>query len=62
MATPIAPRDLVILLASGVTLPVAAFLAAFDLHKGTKRKLNLFGLILGLMAVGIVASVMYRYS
>lgn len=57
----IAPRDLVILLASGVTLPLAAFLAALDFDKGNKRPLNLFGLILGLVAIGIVSTVMYRY-
>ena len=61
MATPIAPRDLVILMASGVTLPLAAFLAALDLNKGTKRKLNIVGFVLGLICVGIISSVMYRY-
>lgn len=59
MATPIPPRELGILLASGVTLPLAAFLAALDFDSGKKRAINIFGLILGLVAIVIVSSVMY---
>ncbi len=61
MATPIAPRDLVILLASGMTLPLAAFLAALDLNKGTHKDVNLFGLLLGLLMIGVVVSIIFKY-
>jgi len=61
MATPITPRDIYTLLASGMMLPLAAYLAAFDLHKKTQKRLNLLGLLLGILAMAIITTIMYRH-
>lgn len=60
MATPISPRDLTILLACGLSLPFAAFFAAYP-FKGSKKPLNIISFALGLLVISIVAIEMYRY-
>lgn len=61
MATPISPISVGVLLTCGASLPVAAFLAALPTDKGKPKILNVLGAFLGLLAISIVAFVMYQY-
>lgn len=61
MATPISPISLGVLLTCGASLPVAAFLAALPSDTGKPKTLNVLGGLLGLLAISVVAFVLYQY-
>lgn len=61
MAVPVSPKALALLLFCGAILPFAAFFAARPDEHGKWRLSNIFGFIVGVIAISVVGFVLYQY-
>lgn len=61
MASPLSPQSLGVLLACGAVFPIAAFLAALPGDSAKGKSINAFGVIIGVLAITVVAVVLLHY-
>lgn len=62
MAGPIPPNALMALLGCGSVLPIAALMAAVPDKKGKWKLLNVASFLIGLTAIAVIATILYRIT